>query len=75
MAALIVKPLMNKPFHYKFHDEQDPKKTPRYLLISPVELSRVQQHKILNDYLQEHREEHYFGDGKLIQIPLPPDIQ
>jgi len=61
------------PFRYIFHDTRDPKRTPRYFLLSPKELSQVQQQKILNDYIKSHRYEHDFGDA-LVEIPLPPDI-
>jgi hypothetical protein len=61
------------PFRYVFHDSRDPKKMPRYFVVSPTELSQIQQHKILNDYIQSHRYEHDFG-GELVEIPFPPDI-
>ena len=64
---------MSNPYRYTFHDERDPQKRPRYFVVSPVELSPMQQRKILNDYIRAHQHEHYFGD-QLVEIPLPPDI-
>jgi hypothetical protein len=64
---------MSKPFKYTFYDDRDSKNRLRYFVVSLVELSRVQQHKILNDYIAAHRYEHDYG-GELVEIPLPPEI-
>jgi hypothetical protein len=61
------------PFRYTFFDQNDPQKKPKYVLVSQTELSRVEQERVLNDYIEKHRYQHDFSSGT-VEIPYPPDI-
>jgi hypothetical protein len=63
--------LFNMSITYDFYDKDDADKRRRYFVVSPIELSRFQQQKILTDYINSHRFDRFVEFP--VQIPFPED--
>ena len=62
---------------YPLFDSRDPKKHVRYVIVSPVPLSRDQQAKILTDWIQKNGPVYQAFDpifDKPAEVPVPSDF-